>query len=442
MKRILLLATALMLAVSSIFAQCDAPTNVTAHAQWNKVKLTWESSLSQTPTFDGTVSYQPNVIASGVGYDAAGIFSAVVRYPADSLTALSGLYLTHVGFVPYALTLNRVTVRIRQGGSYVGGTFNPGNVVSTTTVPVDDLEAGVANTIRLTTPVLVDATQELWIECEIEATSGFPGAVGAVAHPTYNDIIYDATDGWDYLDNLGLTDYGWLIEGYFEASPSPIVGFSVLRDNVQLNTSIINGNSFVDNTVQTEQQYCYTVQTWCDTDGVNTASADPVCVTTPEEPNCSGIIGNGTGTSYYIPVNSFYKYSYTQQIFSASEISSTPGTIVSAAFQYFYASPLAANHIEVYMANTNQSTFASGNSWIPGSSLTQVYSGPLTFNNTGDSSLVNIDFDNAFEWDGHSNVVLAVKYDQGSYDNSDPRFYTHSTTGAKSIYINQDRLTV
>lgn len=326
MKKVLLSLLAIMLAVSSVFAQCDAPTNVSAIASWNKVKLTWESSLSQTPTFDGTVTYQPNVIASGIGYDAAGIFSAVVRFPADSLTAHSGMYLTHVGFVPYALTLNRVTVRIRQGGSYVGGTFNPGNVVSTTTVPVDDLQAGVANTIRLTTPVLVDATQELWIECEIEATSGFPGGVGNVAHPTYNDLIYDATDGWDYLDNLDLTDYGWLIEGYFQASP-PIVGFNVLRDNVQINTSIVNGHSFVDTAVQTEQQYCYTIQTLCDTDGINTASADPVCVTTPEEPICNNIIGNGTDSTYYIPINPFYKYSYSQQIFLAEEISSTPGTI-------------------------------------------------------------------------------------------------------------------
>ena len=42
-------------------------------------------------------------------------------------------------------------------------------------------------------------------------------------------------------------------------------------------------------------------------------------------------IGTGTGTTYMVPFNSLYGYSFTEQVFLASEIG-TAGTINSISF--------------------------------------------------------------------------------------------------------------
>ena len=49
-------------------------------------------------------------------------------------------------------------------------------------------------------------------------------------------------------------------------------------------------------------------------------------------------IGEGTTTNYYIPVNNYYHYTYSQQIFLASEMGG-PTEIHSVSFQYSYSSP-------------------------------------------------------------------------------------------------------
>ena len=154
---------------------------------------------------------------------------------------------------------------------------------------------------------------------------------------------------------------------------------------------------------------------------------------TPDNITCGPLIGNGSGASYTIPFNTDYNYSYSQQIFSANELGVSEGTISSLSFCYCHATPITMSHITVYMANISNNTFASNNSWIPASDLIQVFCGSLFCSNS-DSNLVTIEFDEAFEWDGHSNIVVAILNNQGSSYNSDARFNTHVTTGNKALF--------
>lgn len=157
---------------------------------------------------------------------------------------------------------------------------------------------------------------------------------------------------------------------------------------------------------------------------------------TPDDITCGTLIGSGLGTSYAIPFNTNYNYSYSQQIFSADELGVSAGAISSLSFGYFHATPITMSHITVYLANVSNNTFATNNSWIPASDLTQVFCGSLTCSNS-DSNLVTIEFDEAFEWDGHSNIVVAILNNQGSSYNSDARFNTHVTTGNKVLFTYQ-----
>lgn len=154
---------------------------------------------------------------------------------------------------------------------------------------------------------------------------------------------------------------------------------------------------------------------------------------TPDNITCGPLIGNGSGTSYTIPFNTDYDYSYSQQIYSANELGVSAGAINSLSFCYCHATPITMSHITVYMANISNNTFASNNSWIPASDLIQVFCGSLICSNS-DSNLVTIEFDEAFEWDGHSNIVVAILNNQGSSYNSDTRFNTHVTTGKKALF--------
>ena len=431
MKKILLFFCLLSFAVLRLAAQCDAPTNVQASALWDKVNLTWESSL-QSVTYSDSLTYG-GTQGTGIGAGTTA-FAAVVRFTPDSLTRLSGSYLTHVKFTLYSLNLTYVTVKVWQGGSYTNGAFNEGTLVSSTTVDFSTLVVG-DNIARLSTPVLVDNTQELWIGFETQgsASSTYPASATANLVANFNDLIYFGGN-WTTLGAAGVEGYGWMVTGCFSNSLPDITGFNVYRNNTLLNTTPISNHSYVDTTVTAETQYCYTIESVC---ASTSNSSAPVCVTTMPAPNCGNPIGTGTGTSAYLPFYCFYNYSYTQQLYTASEMGVQGGTIVSIGFPYMYSSPQNFVNVKVYMANVTKTTFTSSTDWIPGSELTLVYDGPYSCNAADTFSTIN--FTTPFEWDGSSNVVVAMAYNEGSYYTSDARFYAHTATaGNTSLYVYQD----
>ena len=89
-------------------------------------------------------------------------------------------------------------------------------------------------------------------------------------------------------------------------------------------------------------------------------------------------IGDGTSSSYYVPFNSLYGYSFTEQIFLASEINMA-GQITSISF-YLNQSYTAdqTNTIALYMKNVSRSTFSSNTDYETVSASDLVYSGSWT----------------------------------------------------------------
>ncbi|MBQ1859404.1 MAG: hypothetical protein II140_06065, partial [Paludibacteraceae bacterium] len=138
-------------------------------------------------------------------------------------------------------------------------------------------------------------------------------------------------------------------------------------------------------------------------------------------------IGEGTtASSSYLPVGSWYHYSYTQQLFTADEIEQGAGSIVSIGFQFNTASSTMTRKISIFMANTDVETF--GSNFIR-EDLEEVLS-PTVVTFSNDDDWVVIELETPFAYSGE-NLVVAVYMEQSTeetlYGNAS-HFLTFSST--------------
>lgn len=133
----------------------------------------------------------------------------------------------------------------------------------------------------------------------------------------------------------------------------------------------------------------------------------------------TGQIGTGTTTMTELPINSCYGYNYSQQIYTATEVTGAIGTstLITKIRFFVNAIPTGAqanyNQWVVYIGNTVQNDFATTTSWVPAANLTQVYSGTLP--TMTDGTWVEIPLTTPFTWDGTSNLVVAVDENAANY---------------------------
>ena len=143
-------------------------------------------------------------------------------------------------------------------------------------------------------------------------------------------------------------------------------------------------------------------------------------------------------------MHTYYNYSYTQQIYLPSEVDTLTGggaeiEINSIAFQYKLAEEITRRNVRIFLGHTTDSSFASTTSWVPDSTLQQVYFGDITWNNTGTDYWFEIILDTAFTYNGVDNLVLAVFDSTRTYTNSSNKFgFIKNTGDYKALYKYQD----
>lgn len=150
-------------------------------------------------------------------------------------------------------------------------------------------------------------------------------------------------------------------------------------------------------------------------------------------------IGTGTGTTDKYPFYSYYGYSYTQQIFTASELAAAgiigPGLISKIRFKHAgggYANGLNWN---VYMGNTAKTEFTSNTDWEPLANLTSCFSGNIS--NVGNDTWLEIVFSTPFNWNGTDNVVVGVDENMPGY-NTGVTWYKTEVGTSRAIYYASD----
>ncbi|MBQ6730023.1 MAG: T9SS type A sorting domain-containing protein [Bacteroidales bacterium] len=124
-------------------------------------------------------------------------------------------------------------------------------------------------------------------------------------------------------------------------------------------------------------------------------------------------IGEGNGMTDVVPYNTFYNYSFTEQIFLASEIEYA-GNIKAVSFRlaYSYNTEYTSN-IVVYLKNVSRNTFEDTSDYEPVTEEDIVFSGLWTIPADYDG-WITIEFDTPFAYNGTDNLLIAV--DENSED--------------------------
>lgn len=144
-------------------------------------------------------------------------------------------------------------------------------------------------------------------------------------------------------------------------------------------------------------------------------------------------IGSGTTTNSWLPSHSYYKYSLTQQIYTAEEIGEA-GEINSIAF--YNGGSEKTRTYDVYLVNTEKSSFSGASDWISVTSDDLVFSGSVTMTA---GNWTTITFTNPFGYEGN-NLVVVVNDKTGSYSQGmECRVFTPSgDQGVVSLYASKD----
>ena len=150
----------------------------------------------------------------------------------------------------------------------------------------------------------------------------------------------------------------------------------------------------------------------------------------------SGVaIGSGTETNEYLPTYNYYKYSFTEQIYTSAELGSA-GAITSIAF--YNGGAEKTRTLDFYLKATTKSSFSSKTDWISVSSSDKVFSGSVTMVANDWTTIV---LSTPFNYDGTSNVVLVTDDNTGEYTYS-PHMACRvfSTTSNQAVYAWDDNL--
>ncbi|MBQ9638779.1 MAG: fibronectin type III domain-containing protein [Bacteroidales bacterium] len=144
------------------------------------------------------------------------------------------------------------------------------------------------------------------------------------------------------------------------------------------------------------------------------------------------MVGNAESTTGQndLPVATYYKYSYTQQLVLANEMNG-PQDINTIAFQYQSTTPSTSkSSCKIYMGNVSRSTFNSTLKWVSMDSLQLVYTGSIT----ATTGWNEYSLDSVFRYDGISSLVIAVLDSNNALDGSGYKYVVTNTTGSYLAY--------
>ena len=144
------------------------------------------------------------------------------------------------------------------------------------------------------------------------------------------------------------------------------------------------------------------------------------------------LIGDGgDATDSYLPSNSYYNYSLTQQIYTADEIG-TACTIKSIAF--FNGGTEKTRNYTMYLVHTDKTVFSGNKDWIAVTEADKVFSGNMTMIE-GDWTVFTLD--TLFEYDGTSNLALIMDDNTTSFS-SGMKCRVFNAQGNQAIRVYSD----
>ena len=145
-------------------------------------------------------------------------------------------------------------------------------------------------------------------------------------------------------------------------------------------------------------------------------------------------IGSGTSTNSSLPSDIYYKYSLTEQLYTLSEIGG-PCTISDIEF-YLTGSYSRTRTWDIYLVNTDKTSFASSSDWIAMTAADLYYSGTKTMS---PGQWTKVTLDQPFAYDGEGCLCVVVHDKTGSWEsNTSFRCFTPSVSNQALYYRNDN----
>lgn len=116
-------------------------------------------------------------------------------------------------------------------------------------------------------------------------------------------------------------------------------------------------------------------------------------------------------TCYYLPLNTYYCYTYSQQIYTSAELGNASGYVTELSF-YNTGSNQYTRNIEIYLVNTDKTSFNGSYDWIYPSSSNMVYNG----NYSCIAGWNTIPLSSSFYYESGKNLAIIVRDKTGSYE--------------------------
>ncbi|HPS71397.1 MAG TPA: gliding motility-associated C-terminal domain-containing protein [Bacteroidales bacterium] len=144
-------------------------------------------------------------------------------------------------------------------------------------------------------------------------------------------------------------------------------------------------------------------------------------------------IGSAYNTTSNVPTNTDVQYSYSQQIFTSTEITQS-GSICGISLRTGTADTCSRT-LKIYLGHTSKTTFTSATDWIPIDSLTQVFFGSVALVS---NSWIFITFDVPFIYNGTQNLGLAI--DDNTQINDTTTTFLYTAAASKVLYYSSSTI--
>ena len=213
------------------------------------ILLTWsEPTIDTTPQ---TLSWNDGHISNYSFNDNK--VTLLQRFVTSDLASIHGKTLTGISF--YVTTdFSALKLVVYKGGNYNSTSFNPGTLILEDSIPVSSLTENSWNTFTLSTPITIDAHQELCFGVYMESSATYPIPIGS-SHTENKGFIVGYTNsgggqGWYQPNNYSVS-----LRGIVQ-STQRVAQYEVSRDGVQLGTTVVPSYNDVLSHTDT---YLYTI---------------------------------------------------------------------------------------------------------------------------------------------------------------------------------------
>ena len=266
------------------------PTNLQGTQNSSNVTLTWTAPASET----ATLQYGTGSCTGGVGYNGSADTYWAQRFPASTLALYAGM------------AINKVSVYFFRTGSYTLNIYKGNETGTTELVKQQSYNATATGwkDITLSTPAVVDYSQDLWIVMQAPSSIDYPAAYCSYSGTDVANACYISPDGtsWSQYSTTSSTT-SWLMKTYMTDGTYT---YRVYRNGTAIATNV-SGTTYTDPGLAngTYNYYVTTNYYGGESDHSNTCSvvvdgSSIYTISVSAEPAAGGNVSvSGTGTFNY-----------------------------------------------------------------------------------------------------------------------------------------------